>query len=161
MSSMSSQLSTSQCKLEFSTSPTWFRTLRQLITSASMQCGFFERDAGQIAMAVDEALTNIYRHGYHGSTEGRIRLTYKTEISPHPEICIEIEDDATQIDTERIQSRDLSDIKPGGLGVHLIQTVMDKAVWEKRPEGGMKLSMSKQATSQMSSVTQSKATSNG
>ena len=142
---MSTQTTTSHCKIDFPTSPTWFRTLRQLIVSASIQCGFSEREAGQVSMAVDEALSNIYRHGYHGSPEGRIRLSFTTSTTPLSKICIEIEDDAKQVDTDLIQSRDLQDIKPGGLGVHLIQTVMDQASWGKREEGGMKLSMSKTA----------------
>ena len=78
-------------------------------------------------MAVDEALSNIYRHGYMGSTDGRVRFTYKTYTTPLPKIMIEIEDDAIQVDSNLIQSRDLQDIKPGGLGVHLIQTVMNHA----------------------------------
>ena len=158
---MNTERTTTQFTIEFPISHAWFQTIRRLMSTSSKQCGFSDRDAGQISMAVDEALSNIYRHGYHGSTQGRVLLTFKTTISPDSMITIEIVDDATQIDTELIRSRNLDDIKPGGLGVHLIQTVMDKAVWEKRPEGGMKLSMSKQATSQMSSVTQSKATSNG
>lgn len=94
-------------------------------------------------MAVDEALSNIYRHGYHGLTEGRVQLAFKTTCTPRPQISIEITDDATQIDTNLIRSRSLNDIKPGGLGVHLIQTVMDSSSWKKRPEGGMKLTMTK------------------
>jgi anti-sigma regulatory factor (Ser/Thr protein kinase) len=120
--------------------------LRQLIASATIQCGFSEREAGQVSMAVDEALSNIFRHGYHGSSEGRVRLSFTTLTTPLPHISIEIEDDAIQVDTDLIQSRDLQDIKPGGLGVHLIQTVMDQSTWIKRDEGGMKLSISKSAT---------------
>ena len=48
-----------------------------------------------------------------------------------------------QVDVELIKSRALDDIKPGGLGVHLIQTVMDEATWVKREDGGMKLTMKK------------------
>ncbi len=154
-------LSTSECQIEFPTCPTWFRTIRQLICSASTQCGFADRDAGQIAMAVDEALSNIYRHGYHGSTEGRVQLTFATKTVPTATISIEIEDEAIQVDTDLIQSRDLQDIKPGGLGVHLIQTVMDTSTWVKRPEGGMKLTMSKIATTESNNTLQSKASTNG
>ncbi len=152
---MSAQLSTSECTIDFPTSPTWFRSIRQLITSATVQCGFSQREAGQCSMAVDEALSNIYRHGYHGSSDGRIRLTFRTKTEPHSEVTIEIEDDATQVDTNLIQSRCLEDIKPGGLGVHLIQTVMDCAHWEKRPEGGMKVTLIKRTTPKPNSTVQS------
>jgi|TARA_B100000959_G_scaffold266941_1_gene309904 anti-sigma regulatory factor (Ser/Thr protein kinase) len=152
---MSTRHSTSECTIDFPTSPAWFRTIRKLVTSAATQSGFSNREAGQVSMAVDEALGNIYRHGYMGSTEGRVRFMYKTFTSPSPKILIEIEDDAIQIDSELIRSRDLEDVKPGGLGVHLIQSVMNNATWTKRPKGGMKLSMSKTATNTHSTTVQS------
>jgi anti-sigma regulatory factor (Ser/Thr protein kinase) len=158
---MSTQPTTSECSIDFPTSPSWFRTIRQLISSAATQCGFSSRDAGQIAMAVDEALSNVYRHGYHGSTDGRVYLEYKTSCTPSPLITIEITDDATQIDIELIRSRVLEDIKPGGLGVHLIQTVMDHSSWEKRPEGGMRLIMTKTSTNPINSTLQSNTDKNG
>jgi len=161
MEPMSSQLSTSDCNIEFHTSPAWFRTIRLLILAACQECGFSTRDAGQISMAVDEALSNIFRHGYQGSTEGRVRLTFKTTLNPSPKITIELEDDAIQVDTDLIRSRDLDDIKPGGLGVHLIQTVMDEATWQKRVEGGMLLSMCKNSTAVKHANVQSKEHSNG
>ena len=112
-------------------------------------------------MAVDEALSNIYRHGYNGSTDGRVHMTFSAKTTPTATISIEIEDDAIQVDSDIIQSRDLQDIKPGGLGVHLIQTVMDTSTWVKRPEGGMKLTMSKVATSNSNTNIQSKVSTNG
>jgi len=153
---MSTLLSTSECTIDFPTSPTWFNTIRKLITAAATQCGFSDREAGQISMAVDEALSNIYKHGYMGSADGRVRFMYKTRVSPSPYISIEIEDNAVQVDRNLIQSRNLDDIKPGGLGVHLIQSVMDDATWTKRDKGGMKLFMSKTATNQPDTHIQSK-----
>ncbi len=113
-----------------------------LIVSASTQCGFADRVAGQIAMAVDEALCNIHRHGY-GEEYGRAILEVKTIIHPSPRIEITIKDNAKQVELTQIKSRDLDNVRPGGLGVHLIQTVMDEAVWTKRDEGGMLLTMHK------------------
>ncbi len=145
---MSTLSLTSHCKIDFSASPSWFRTIRQLVSTACCQCGFSDRDAGQVAMAVDEAMSNIYRHGYKGDTTGRIALSLLTENHPEPKISITIKDNAAQVDIKLIQSRDLSDIRPGGLGVHLIQTVMDNALWEKRKDGGMILTMSKSIKTQ-------------
>ena len=56
---------------------------------------------------------------------------------------IVIEDDARQVDLDTIRSRDLEDVRPGGLGVHLITEIMDEAVYEHRAEGGMRLRMHK------------------
>tara|TARA_X000001036_G_scaffold337060_2_gene316024 strand:+ start:1590 stop:2033 length:444 start_codon:yes stop_codon:yes gene_type:complete len=128
--------------IDFSTSPIWFKTIRSIIVSACTECGFSERLAGQVAMAVDEALCNIHRHGYQ-EEPGRARLTAKTAFSPHPSIFIEIIDEAEQVDAQTIKSRNLEEVRPGGLGVHLIQTIMDEATWTKRDSGGMRLTMRK------------------
>ncbi len=132
----------SEFTIDFPTSPAWFKTVRMLLLTSATQCGFSERTAGQIAMAVDEALCNIHRHGYKG-TFGRAVLTVITTIDPVPRIEICIEDEAEQIDIEQIKSRDLDTIRPGGLGVHLIQTIMDEVQWSKRYEGGMRVTMNK------------------
>ena len=116
--------------------------IRQLIATASAQCGFDERTAGQVAMAVDEAICNIHRHGYGGKI-GKVTIDVKTSISPSPNIEIRISDEAVQVDTVSIKSRELDEIKPGGLGVHLIRTVMDDAHWSKREHRGMSLIMKK------------------
>jgi anti-sigma regulatory factor (Ser/Thr protein kinase) len=63
-------------------------------------------------------------------------------------IRIVIEDEAQQIDPALIRSRDLDEIRPGGLGVHIIKTIMDEAAYEKRSDGkggtgGMRLTMMK------------------
>lgn len=128
--------------LDFMTSPNWFRTIRQLITTSSTLCGFDERIAGQITMAVDEALCNIHRHGYHG-TSGAVTLRVTTSHTPSTTIEICIEDEAKQVDVNNIKSRNLEDLRPGGLGVHLIKTIMDEVNWSKSDTGGMKLTMRK------------------
>ena len=54
-----------------------------------------------------------------------------------------IEDDARQVDLDTIRSRELEDVRPGGLGVHLISEIMDDVVYEHREAGGMRLLMRK------------------
>ena len=58
-----------------------------------------------------------------------------------------IEDLASQVDPADIQSRDLDDIRPGGLGVHIIREVMDEVTWERRSPKGMRLTMIKRLQS--------------
>jgi anti-sigma regulatory factor (Ser/Thr protein kinase) len=93
-------------------------------------------------MAVDEAICNIHRHGYAGEV-GKATLRIRTSSSPAPNIEIQICDEAMQVEKESIKSRKLDEVRPGGLGVHLIQTVMDEAIWAKREHCGMSLTMKK------------------
>ncbi len=130
--------------IEFPATPEWFRTIRKLLITASVQCGFDDRSASQVAMAVDEAMCNIHRHGYDGRHDGYIDITVHTNLDPHPTIEIELNDEGIQVDIGTIQSRDLEDVRPGGIGVHLIQTIMDEAQWSHNTKGGMKLTMKKE-----------------
>jgi serine/threonine-protein kinase RsbW len=52
-------------------------------------------------------------------------------------------DRGKSIDPTAICGRDLSDIRPGGLGVHIIRSVMDKVQYRQRLGGGMLLRMVK------------------
>ncbi|MDP7009437.1 MAG: ATP-binding protein [Phycisphaerales bacterium] len=127
-------------------SPAWNPTIRQLVIGICRTCQLTDRDAGLIALAVDEAMSNVHRHGYGGSHEEHVTVTITAmkamKNAPfHISICLQ--DNATQIPLDEIRSRNLSELKPGGLGVHLIQSIMDRAVWSHRPEGGMQLILEK------------------
>ncbi len=64
-------------------------------------------------------------------------------MSPSPGIEIVIEDDAMQVDPDTIRSRDLDDIRPGGLGVHIIREIMDEVSYARRDRRGMRLTLVK------------------
>ena len=96
--------------------------------------------SSRIALAVDEAITNVIRHGYQGDSDGIIDISMQRNGST---IGFIIEDRAVQVPIQHIKGRALDDIRPGGLGVHLIREVMDEAVWSHRDGGGMRLELKK------------------
>lgn len=133
-------------RIEMLSNPLYLSGARELVGSVARRLGFNELACGQIALAVDEALCNIIRHGYDRRTDGPIWLS----LWPVPGdngspggLKIVLEDEAKQIDPGAIRGRDLDDVKPGGLGVHIIREVMDEARYEKRAGHGMKLTMVK------------------
>jgi anti-sigma regulatory factor (Ser/Thr protein kinase) len=149
-----------QIKIELRSNPLFLSGVRELVSSVAKRIGFNEMNCCQIALAVDEALCNVMRHGYQKRTDGMIWLSVwpmtagtagmgaasgpSNASSPaQPAIRIVIEDEAPQIDPAQIKGRDLADIKPGGLGVHIIKEVMDSATYEKRDRVGMRLTMMK------------------
>jgi anti-sigma regulatory factor (Ser/Thr protein kinase) len=114
--------------------------------------GFDGAQSSQVVLAVDEALANVMKHGYQGRDDGRIFI----RIAPFqdsaarrgPGVRIVIEDEARQVGLDKIKSRDLDDVRPGGLGVHIIQRVMDEARYEHREGGvGMRLTLVKHVSS--------------
>lgn len=136
-------------RLEMVSNPAYLCGARELVHQIAKRCGFADGPASQVALAVDEALINIMRHGYQRRLDGRIWLN----LSPVMEgdtpagLKIIIEDEARQVDPDSIKGRELEDIRPGGLGVHIIREVMDEARYERREASGMRLTMSKRADS--------------
>lgn len=124
--------------------PRYLAPTRRLLNEFCRQFGFDDRCAGQVALAVDEAICNVIRHGYGQRTDGPIwiKLWPIAASGRHSGgIRIVIEDEARQIDPAQIKGRPLDEIRPGGLGVHIIREVMDEVVYERRDGAGMRLSL--------------------
>ena len=130
--------------VELVSNPLYLCGVREMASQIAKRLGFTDAQCGQIALAIDEALVNIMKHGYEKRLDGRIWLKLRpmTEASGQA-LEVVIEDEAKQVDVCQIKSRDLADIRPGGLGVHIIKEVMDEVRYEKRPGAGMRLTMIK------------------
>lgn len=133
--------STPDLRLEMSSEARLLSATRAMIGNFARQLGFGEVQAGQISLAVDEALCNVINHGYDRSPNGRIWVNVWREPGDPPGIRVVIEDLGRQVDPATIKSRDLDDVRPGGLGVFIIREIMDEVTYEPRDEGGMRLTM--------------------
>lgn len=107
--------------------------------------GFGENETHALMLAIDEALANVIKHGYDGDPNQPIAITLEPVLSSdgRPGIAVQVRDKGRQVDPSTIRSRDLSDVRPGGLGVHIIQSVMDECDYSCPPDGGMLLRMVK------------------
>lgn len=127
--------------------PLYLCGARELVASLAERFGFSDECCCRIKLAVDEALANVIRHGYHREFDKPIWLRLEPLPSnngfPIGGIRIVIEDEADQVDPKIIKSRDLDEVRPGGLGVHIIKEIMDEVVYEKRERVGMRLTMVK------------------
>jgi anti-sigma regulatory factor (Ser/Thr protein kinase) len=90
--------------------------------------------------AVDEACSNVIKHAYKGDTGKQIIVTLR--ISPEAFEVI-IEDTGIKADAAHIEGRGLDEIKPGGLGVHLIKRACDVVEFDKEKEKGNRLRLVK------------------
>ncbi len=140
---MSPEASQPTVRLEIVSLPSLLAAARALVATIAQRCGFDEIECGQISLAVDEALCNIIRHGYNCRDDGRILISLSQGVPQSPGIEIVIEDDALQVDPDTIRSRDLDDIRPGGLGVHIIREIMDEVSYTRRDRRGMRLTLVK------------------
>lgn len=133
-------------QLQFNSDPDILPGIRGMVISLCERFGFDEHEIGQIALAIDEALANVIRHGYESHLDGQIWMQCRMISSENPTLQIVIEDEGHQVDSKDIQGRDLDDVKPGGLGVHIMREVMDKCEFETRELKGMKLTLEKTAS---------------
>jgi anti-sigma regulatory factor (Ser/Thr protein kinase) len=123
--------------------PRLLSSVRSMLISLAERVGFGEVESGHVALAVDEALANIIRHGYQQRDDESIELNVWVLKDPAPGIRIVIEDEAPQVDPDLMKGRDLDDVRPGGLGVHIMHQVMDNCRFERRESKGMRVIMDK------------------
>lgn len=130
-------------ELKFSSNPCYLSVVREAITRSSQARGFEDCTCGKIMLAVDEAVSNVIRHGYDGRHDQPIWVRIGPADDSGDGLKVVIEDRARQVDPETIRGRDLDQIRPGGLGVHLIREMMDSVSYEFRDGGGMRLTLIK------------------
>jgi sigma-B regulation protein RsbU (phosphoserine phosphatase) len=119
-------------ELRFPARPGELRRVRSALREAVLESGVDEECAADVVMAVDEACQNVIRHAYAGQPDGTIELQVDRESDA---LVISLIDYAPEVDPEDVRGRDLDELRPGGLGTHLIRSAMDEVEFEKPPPG--------------------------
>lgn len=94
-----------------------------------------------VVLAVNEACMNIIQHAYSTNPEASKNVTHtdaeiRIEIEKLDNLwCFRLIDSAPTVDTSCMKSRDLDDIRPGGLGMHFIEQIMDDVNMIKPQDG--------------------------
>jgi sigma-B regulation protein RsbU (phosphoserine phosphatase) len=91
----------------------------------------FGDQAGMMVLALDESCSNIVKH--------RVRAGEGAVIAVHVSVDearmrIRLGDFCAAEDVAKIRPRDLGDVRPGGLGTHFVDSIMDSVRYE--PEAG-------------------------
>ncbi len=118
--------------LTFCSRTSSLKLLHFVLCDAADMVGLDEQATDAVVLAVNEACTNIIQHAYKMETNGRIDVTL---IHEQGALVIQLRDYAHKVDVEMVCSRDLDDVRPGGLGVHLIDSLMDECGFIDPPEG--------------------------
>ncbi len=130
----------SRFQLEIPSDPACMKIVRSSVESLCSIAGLNETESCKVVLAVDEACTNIIRHSYDGESDRPIIC--KGEIEEQRLVFV-LQDFGKKVDPSKIRSRDLTDVRPGGLGVHFIQEVMDRMEFKDCGEEGTRLFLEK------------------
>ena len=131
--------------LELRSDPRVLPHVRQRLRTWLLERGWAEHQAGEVVLAVDEALSNVIRHGYGGRCNQRVLLSVAPLGPPDASTGVEVRvrDFSECVDLSQINGRPLDDVRPGGLGVHLIRAMMESVEYSHAPGGGLLLIMRK------------------
>ncbi|MEA1997495.1 MAG: ATP-binding protein [Gemmatimonadota bacterium] len=136
-------------QIRITSNPKMMRLVRKTISQACEMVGFSPREVYAITLAVDEGCTNIIRHSYGESKLGHIIIRVRLF---EDRIVIVLRDFGNEIDLHKIREsvnkrkKELAeeDIpRPGGLGVMLIHSIMDKVQYKTGPSTGSVLRLVK------------------
>jgi len=106
--------------------------------------GLEEDKCELVALGVEEALTNVIRHSYGGPCDKPI-IVKLSRIERYdkngPALEIAIRDFGRQVDPKKIKAEDPGELRPGGRGVHIMESVMDEIEFSRADDCGMELRM--------------------
>ena len=96
--------------------------VRAVVKWAAETAGCSAALVEQLVIAVNEACMNVIQHAYGTDASGDLVLEV---FYSGTRIRFRLVDFAAAVDPGKIKSRNLKDIRPGGLGVHFIAEIMD------------------------------------
>jgi len=124
-------------KLELQSNPEALCLVRATVERAAEVLDFPEGDVRAIVRSVDEALANVMRHAYGGRTGRPIEMRCQKWSGKGIEdkqsgIEIVLRDEGAAVDPAKMKGRPLSEIRPGGLGLHFIRQSMDVVEFSRK-----------------------------
>ncbi len=126
--------------LTFPSHPRFLYVVRSALYPIVIDAGYGKKEARKIILAVDEACSNIIKYAYEGDHTRPVKLTVTTGEAG---LTIVLEDRGKRVDRAAIAPRKLSDVRPGGLGTHFMQTVFDSVNYDTGGEQGTVLTLVK------------------
>ena len=103
--------------------PRLLSVIRAATAQIALVAGFEPKQIEQIKLAVDEVCTNIIRHTYNADPHQEMILAFTLF---EKSLEIDIQDFGEKVDPRVLQKPRPPRCKPGGLGLSLIESVIDK-----------------------------------
>jgi anti-sigma regulatory factor (Ser/Thr protein kinase) len=106
--------------------------VREVAKRVALLAGFDDAEAESVALAVDECATNVIKHAYKGESDQPIELHLEYRGS---ELRIDVIDTGPPAEPGPVPELDLpryaAERRKGGLGVHLMDRIMDSVSYAR------------------------------
>jgi len=123
----------------------YINIVRLTLYGIASQAGFSYEEIEDMKVAVSEACTNVVLHAYDDQTSGQIDLIFELEQN---NLHITIKDygdsfmpNPSTSPPPSLQNKPLEEIVPGGLGLYVMQALMDRV--EVRTDFGTEIILMK------------------
>lgn len=134
------ELEEGEVEITFPSQTRFVHMVTTLASTAATMAGFDKKVAGKVAIATDEAVTNVIRHAYKG--KGSNQITLKVNITKeslilevlHAGEALSNDDVKLPVMEEYIKER-----RVGGLGLFIINKFMDKVDYLEGKESGCRM----------------------
>jgi anti-sigma regulatory factor (Ser/Thr protein kinase) len=120
--------------------PRYLSVVRAVSARMAEIGGMTAADVESLRLAVDEACSNVIKYSYQGDLDRRIVVRFRIAKTFFEVV---IDDDGVKADAAAMRGRDLADIRPGGLGIHLIHRAFDSVSFDEGKKKGNRLRMRK------------------
>ena len=121
------EIQAGEIEVTFPSQTQFVHMVTMVANNAATMAGFERSVAGKVAIATDEAVTNVIRHAYNNKPDKQIKL--KSTISAEP-LTLEIFHTGRPLRNESIKLPDMeqyiAERRKGGLGLLLITKFMDE-----------------------------------
>ena len=123
-------------ELRFPSDSKYLNMVHELARLMAESTGFEKIEAEKIALAVDEATTNVVQHAYAGEPDHEIEIHFDPEGES---LDIVIFHEGEPLDTMPVPDFDLDKLvaerRTGGLGLTIMRQMMDKVEHQKTGTG--------------------------
>ncbi len=119
-------------KLEFTSHTANLALMRNFVRKFLARHPFSEKQRILMVLGIDEACTNVIRYAYDLRDDQPIALSVEALRTC---VRMRLRDYGEQTPAEQMRGRAHNQVRPGGLGLHLIRNAFDKVDYILKPRG--------------------------
>lgn len=123
-------------KMEISANPEYVSIIRLTTSGIANKVGFCIDDIEDLKVAISEACTNAIKH----SLDERFIIIYSIIENG---LTIEVIDNGKGYDRSSVSEPDINNLKEGGMGLFIIEALMDEVTVESKQGKGTSIKMTK------------------